>query len=66
LGPTARFAPVRDCNELVSSEEVSSNICHGPGNTTLSHSVVIVGYDHNDLGDFYWMVKNSWGTTWGD
>jgi C1A family cysteine protease len=45
---------------------VSSNIYHGPGNTTLSHSVVIVGYDHDDLGDLYWIVKNSWGPAWGD
>ncbi|XP_058752700.1 ervatamin-B-like [Vicia villosa] len=32
-------------------------------NTT--HAMVIVGYDSVD-SDEYWIVKNSWGTRWGD
>ncbi|KAL9254969.1 Senescence-specific cysteine protease SAG39-like protein [Drosera capensis] len=34
--------------------------------TRINHAVTVVGYGQASDGTPYWLIKNSWGTTWGE
>lgn len=44
----------------------SSGVFSGDCGTTIDHAVVLVGYGTDPEGGDYYLVRNSWGTGWGE
>lgn len=43
-----------------------NGVYDGSCGNELNHAVTIIGYGTNDNGTKYWLIKNSWGASWGE
>jgi len=49
-------------DSMTSCQDVYSGLCYY---AATDHVVALVGWDDNE-GDGYWILRNSWGTDWGE
>ncbi|CAH8295146.1 unnamed protein product [Eruca vesicaria subsp. sativa] len=47
-------------------QQYKSGIFDGDCGTDPNHAVAIIGYGVSEEGINYWLLKNSWGETWGE
>lgn len=65
IGPVSVAFEVMDDFMLYSNGIYSSDKCRDTV-TDVNHAVLIVGYGTDPVDGPYWIVKNSWGTSWGE
>lgn len=58
--------PVSVAIDSTGFQHYSSGVFTSECGTNLNHAVTVIGYGTSDEGIKYWLVKNSWGTNWGD
>ncbi|KAF3793687.1 Vignain [Nymphaea thermarum] len=58
--------PISVALEATMFQFYSQGVFTGPCGNNLNHAVTVVGYGTTVDGSNYWLVKNSWGTDWGE
>ncbi|CAI5475268.1 unnamed protein product [Closterium sp. Yama58-4] len=68
MQPVVAFISASAADFTAYSSRNVLNIYNGLCTTDVNHAVVVVGFNYTgpDLKGSYWIIKNSWYTTWGD
>ena len=67
-GPISTAIDAANANMQMYQGGVACPACPIDDNTgpTLDHAVAFVGWGTDPKGGDYWLIKNSWGATWGE
>jgi len=65
LMSAVNIEPVSVAVDAQSWQTYRSGVMTGFCGKSLDHGVLLIGYGTDGAND-YWLVKNSWGTTWGE
>jgi len=59
----AAVTSVRAAGEMMN---YAGGVFAGCTSSDTDHAVAVVGYGTSDKGEDYWLIKNSWGSDWGE
>jgi len=65
LMSAVNIEPVSVAVDAQSWQTYRSGVMTGACGKSLDHGVLLIGYGTDGAND-YWLVKNSWGTSWGE
>merc|ERR1712087_165109 len=65
MNAVAKTGPVAIALDASNFPLYEKGVFHAKG-FNLNHAVVLVGYGTDDEGGDYWLVRNSWGSYWGE
>jgi len=65
LMSAVNIEPVSVAVDAESWQTYKRGVMTGPCGKQLDHGVLLIGYGTDGSND-YWLVKNSWGTSWGE
>jgi len=65
LMSAVNIEPVSVAVDAESWQSYRGGVMTGPCGKSLDHGVLLIGYGTEGAND-YWLVKNSWGTSWGE
>ncbi len=63
FGPLATSCYVKDKGFFAGYGGGVFNVNEAPANAKTNHAIILTGWDDNKEA---WLIKNSWGTTWGE
>ena len=60
-----QYGPLSICVDATGWQDYSGGIFDGDCSNQIDHAVQAVGWGSDESGT-YWIVRNSWGTSWGE